>query len=1129
MSTWRLPLVATVVIALGTNPAFAEDKIQFDIPEQEADTALLKFAQQAGIPVLFPADRFPNVTARALKGEYTITDGLDALLGGTNIRASVDARGQLIIRGIPDEERERGEDSSKRESDGSRDGLFAAIAAFLSGTGDGTPGRRKDTTPGGQAIVEEVVVTGTRIQRTGMQTPIPVTTIAADELDAMTTGTLIEGVGRLPQYFGNETPNSPGSWFTRGGYGNLNLRGLGINRTLTLLDGRRMISSTAFGGVDINVFPEAMITRFETVTGGASAAYGSDAVAGVTNFVLDTGFTGLSAHAQGGATDRGDSDNSEVSLAFGIEIGDRAHLLVSGELFDRDGVHDYEGRDWYRAWGTVPDADGMLVIRPDVVSRNASFDGLILAPGSSLDGLQFHADGSVSPFEQSDTTYSPSNLPIGRPSARQSITNGGSGDDLGAEVDTLMPDVERDSLFAYFDFDLSDRLTIYGQAIRGSNRTNRFNDPRGSLQGAPTAITIFQDNAFLPDSIRETMTEEGLESFTLRRMGSKEDIGADVRLWDESVMRSFTAGFSLEIERDGAFDGWTVDGYYQLGDNDRKWRQKGLRVDRVHAAVDAVTDPETGEIVCRTTLFSDHFAECVPLNLFGRGNASAPAIEWVVGNDAGERITTPLFFADTGFDLGMTDSYVSEEAKVNITEMRQRLFELSASGDVADGWAGPISLAAGLSWREDEILQVVRDSTNTSSDHSNGHPVLCDSDPLAIEIGLRGVSQPDCLNTVGMQFSKVSNIRGKGSVTEAFTETFVPLVADRPGMELATLGLAARWADYSGSGSVWAWKGGLDMQITLGFRLRATRSRDVRAANLSERFDKTGGIDAVHDPRLDETYNVTRFSGGNPAVEPEEADTLTAGLVYQPSFAEGLSFSFDWYEIEIDGAIGQLGTQAVINRCEEGAQDLCALITRNVADDRLILVGDLFINIDQAKVRGRDLEIAYRRDVSWMGSNAQSFQARLFASWLDENSEILAGARRINRAGQTGIEQSTGTAYELPDFKATANISYSNGPFAAFLQGHYIGGGIMEAGLVEGVDIESNAVDSAFYTDLRLAYTFDRPGADIEVFANINNVFDEDPPVTPYYGPFLGHVVQTNSGLFDLLGRSYVAGFRVSL
>lgn len=975
-----------------------------------------------------------------------------------------------------------------------------------------------------QTPVEEVVVTGTRIQQSGMQTPVPVTVVDAGELEAMAPGNLVEGISRLPQFFANQTPTSNDGWFVRGGYGNLNLRGLGINRTLTLLDNRRMISSTAFGGVDINVFPEAMIERVETVTGGASAAYGTDAVAGVANFILDTDFTGLRTHLQTGQTSRDDADHYELSVAFGTEIGPRAHLLLSGERFHQDGVHDYSDRDWYQGWGTVPDENGMLRIRPRVVSRNSTFDGLIIAPDTPLHGLAFRPDGSLEPFVTSDTSFGP----LGAPPARQSIVNGGSGDDLGAEVQTIMPDNERESVFAYFDFDVTDNLTVYAQAIYGENKTNRFNTPRGSLQGTPTAITIFADNAFLPEEIRAIMTDPAapIPSFTLRRMGSKEDIGRDIRLWDDNEMKSFTAGFALTLDNEGRFDGWQIEGYYQRGDNERRWYQHGLRVDRIHAAVDAVES--NGEIVCRTTLFSDYFEGCRPLNLFGRGRASPEAIDWVVGNDPGEPITTPLYFSDTGFALGLVDSYVAEPAKVNITEMDQNLFEFTASGQIAEGWAGPISLALGVSYRDEEIFQIVRDSTNRSSDHDNGHPVLCDTDPLAIEIGLRGVSPPDCTNTVGIQYSKVSNIMGKLSVREAFAETYVPVVAERPLMRSMTLGVAVRWADYSGSGDVWAWKTGLDMQIVEPFRFRVTKSRDVRAANLAERYDKTGGAFNIFDPRLGIQTNITGFSNGNPNVRPEEADTVTAGFIYQPELAEGLSISFDWYQVDIEDAIGQLGYEAVVRRCEEGAVDLCRLVTRDPVTERVILVGDVVLNIDEARVRGKDLEVLWRRDVAWSGGDGESFQARLLASWLDENSETLAGTRKIDRAGQTGMEQTTGIAYQLPDFKAILNLSYRTGPFDVFLQGRYIGSGTVENGLVEGVDIESNRVDSAFYTDLRFGYTREVRGSTLELFAHVNNLLDEDPPITPYFSPFLGYAIQTNPGLFDLLGRTYTAGIRFS-
>jgi len=198
-----------------------------------------------------------------------------------------------------------------------------------------------------------IVVTGSRLRTDGTQAPIPVTVVSGEALDTMGTSGLVEAVGTLPQFLGNQSVAAVQQaglggtgWFTRGGYGNLNLRGLGINRTLTLLNGHRVVSSSPFGGVDINVIPETMVQSVETVTGGASAAYGSDAVAGVVNFILDRNFTGLRASAQAGITERGDNRSHEVSLSYGTRIGDRGHLLISGEIAEQDGVHDNDDRDW---------------------------------------------------------------------------------------------------------------------------------------------------------------------------------------------------------------------------------------------------------------------------------------------------------------------------------------------------------------------------------------------------------------------------------------------------------------------------------------------------------------------------------------------------------------------------------------------------------------------------------------------------------------------------------------------------------------------------------------------------------------------------------------------------------------
>jgi len=975
----------------------------------------------------------------------------------------------------------------------------------------------------------QIVVTGSRLRTDGSQAPIPVTVVGEETLEAMGTSGLVEAVSSLPQFLGNQSVAAVQQsglggtgWFTRGGYGNLDLRGLGINRTLTLLNGHRVVSSSPFGGVDINVFPEAVVQSVETVTGGASAAYGSDAVAGVVNFILDRDFTGLRASGQVGATERGDSENYEVSLSFGTEIGQRGHLLISGEIAEQNGVHSFDEREWYQAWGAVAGQP-----YPNVVSANSSLNGVIFAPGTALNGLEFLPDGSgVTPFIRSGI----SSGATGTPTAVQSITNGGSGDYLGTDLFTIFPDAERNSIYAYADYELTDNLTVYAQYMRGQNKTFRYNDPSGSFNGTPTVATIFADNAFLPQSVRDTMAANNIASFTFRRIGSSEDLAPFVTLRDDNVMNSFAGGLTWDIATGGLFDGWQADAYYQYGRNVRTGYQNGIRVDRVFAALDAVdqglatTGVANGNIVCRATLFSDAFAGCEPLNLFGRGNAGEAALDYVTGYEPGTEITTPIYYADTGFERGDSFTFTTGEEKVNRTQITQHVAELDFNGDVVDLWAGPISLAFGGSFRREEILQLVEDESNPASDHANFRPVACSGQIP----GLRGVSQADCINSVGLQYSKVSNIIGAIDVYEAFAETLVPLIGDAGVIDGANLHLAGRWANYTGSGTVWAYRAGLDVDLLEFLKLRGTYSRDVRAANLSERFDRTGGAAVVDDPRTPqlEALNVTIFSGGNPEVSPEKADTFTVGAVIQPAVLPGFSLSVDYYDIQVKDAIGQLGTQAVLNGCLiDNVPELCDLVT--LVSDVPVLIGDVFINVNENRVRGLDLEANYTAPVSVLGGGEEDISARIFGSWLFENSRTLSNGTYIDRAGQTGIQQSDGAPYGLPHFRGTGILTYANGGFSTFLQGRYISPGTQENALG---DVPINEVDSAFYLDLRLTQGFEiAPGVEAEGFLAVTNLTDQDPPVTPYYSTFGPHALQTNSVLFDLLGRRYTIGLRFAM
>jgi iron complex outermembrane receptor protein len=980
-----------------------------------------------------------------------------------------------------------------------------------------------------------IVVTGSRLVTDGMTSPVPVTSVGSEELEAMDPGSLISSVSQLPQFYGNQTPNNS-NFFVRGGTGNLNLRGLGPNRTLTLLNGRRVPSSSAFGGADINLFPEAMIRGIETVTGGASAAYGTDAVAGVVNFLIDTNFTGLQADLQGSITERGDAESYETKLAFGMNIGDRGHLLLSASRAEQQGIHSLTSRDWYENYGAVNTGSAAAPYWQtfrDVRSIGGSLDGLIFAPGTAINGLAFDRNGNYAPLVPGAI----SNGTLG--SGGRSV---GAGEDLNGEVFTLWPDTDRYSVFAYGDYELTDNVTVFGQYMRGYNHQFQYNFPRGSLLGQPTGITIFQDNAFLPAALRQTMIDNNIASFNLRRVGSIEDFG-DVWYEDKTTQNVGTAGFTAEVGSDGFLGGWQVDGYYQYGHSRRVWDQHTLRIDRIFAAVDAVEDG-SGNIVCRVSTFTAGaaaFPGCQPLNLFGRGNATEGAVDYVLGNDPGLQIDTPLYFANLGL-TGDSLSYTSVDPKRNITTFKQHFAELAARGEVFDNWAGPVSLALGGSFRKESIYQVVQDTANQQSNHDGGYRP-CPSAAIAATYGLRGLNPPDCNNTVAFQFSKVSNIQGSADVWEAFAETLFPLLDTSDGVT-ANLNLAGRWADYSGSGTIWAYKGGIDINYRDAVRLRGTYSRDVRAGNLSERFDKTGGVANVTDPRTvaenpawgGQTYNTTIFSGGNPNIAPERADTYTAGVVIQPPFVPGLSVSADWYMVEIRDAIATVGVNEVPRRCfRESDPTFCALVTTDpTQNDKIILVGNQFVNVAQSKVEGIDAEIGYRANTNLFNADDESLSARLFMTWLLNRSDTGATGTVTRFDGLTGLAPDTGAQGLFPKFKATGNLTYRAGQFSLFLQGRLIGKGsktylISGAPAVEGVNIEDNTTPSVFYADLRLAYEFEIGNSTAEVFGAVTNLTDKSPPIEGTFSAFTGSSTQYNAGLFDVLGRRYTVGFKFKL
>ena len=996
-----------------------------------------------------------------------------------------------------------------------------------------------------EPAVQEVLVTGTRIQQTsGMDTPTPVAALSATEIEDMAPGSLTDAMVLLPQFYGSATAanfNGPNNgFFASPGGGSLNLRGIGAKRTLTLLDGRRVVSASIYGGPDINSFPEAMLRSVESVTGGASAAYGTDAVAGVINYILDTDFEGIDVHAQTGQSDRGDGDSKEFSVSFGTRIGERTHVLLSAEHFKQDSIETLEGREWYQGWGMLqlgsgssPDDPRLVPVR-NVVSTAASFDGVVIS-WNDADGQPvnvpgfgpsiFNPDGSLSPFELGTNVSSGSRA--------HSIASGGSGTDHNLDRVNVLPGARRTNAFAYLDHDFTDNLNVYVQGIFSDQELVAPNFggifcPATSGCLGNQGITIFADNAFLPQELREAMAANGIASFTMGRIGHSSDLAANSYVRQDTRTWSGTLGFKANVASEGFFNDWRIDGYYQFGKTEVDAAQEGgIRIDRIWLALDAVVDPDTGNIVCNASLVPNSaYSDCVPLNLFGRGRASKEAIDWVTGFDPGVAVTTTPYLP--GYPPE-TYSYIGDEHKHRLIDIEQEVVELSASGKVSDGWAGPISAAFGVHYRKESLDQKVQASQGNPSADPLNFNVVPGNDPA---LRIRGVPGGARNNSVEIQFSKVPFARGEYDIREVFSEALVPLYSGARWLDQLNFNGAVRWADYAGSGTIWTYKGGLDATFTDSFRLRGTYSRDVRAANLGERFDRTGGAGAVRDPRKPTTapnVPVTLVQGGNPEVEPEEADTYTVGFVYRPQWLPGFDLSVDWLSVDVAGSIEQFSAQEIVNACYiQGDQDQCAKITLD-ANGEFSLVNQTFQNVSRAKISGIDFEIGYARPVNFFGGD-ERLGVRLFATYLDENSTTNSAGVKTDRAGQVVTQPGSQVAYALPKWKATANVNYRRGPFRSFLQLRYIGKGVYDTQNGIGPNnwiVADNSIGSVTYVDARLSYEMPFGENSIELFGNVTNLFDREPPIAAIYDPATARPTQYNSSLYDIIGRRFAIGVNV--
>jgi iron complex outermembrane recepter protein len=1020
--------------------AKAEDSLKFHIAAQPMVPALKAFADQATMQLLYMHEAVESATANPVIGSFEKRDALTQLLRGTKLEVVFIADDAAAIR-------------PKSDAAATTRGASVILASIrlaqaVDSQSMGSSASAEAPAAASADVVEnlqEIVVTGSLISRAGFTAPTPVTTVDPHQLNLRPQ--LAESLRELPALRNSFGPQTHFGDVRSIGRAQMNLRNMGPQRTLVLLNGQRFVTSLDNGAPDVALFPTALVDRVEIVTGGASAAYGSDAVAGVVNFILDKDFTGLKAGLSSGISERGDNKNRSGNLAYGAKWGseDRGHVLMSYEASHRDGMLALD-RSWARRGvGLITYSDQTPpLVRLENVRRSDLNENGVIASGP-LRGTSFTANGLQRPFVYG-TGVTGTNM-IGGEGPLTAIGNLSN----GVPVDTQ-------AAYARLSYEVAPSWTVFAEANYGVTEVT----PDGGynyLIGAATAPRVQIDNAYLDPALRGRMVTAGLQSFQINKQYDFGHLTYDV----ETTVKRAVAGVEGQLGR------FKTDAYVTYGENDAHNVLAGMiNLVHLHRAADAVVNPASGQVVCRSTL-TDPTNGCVPYNIMALAGANNPAaIDYIRGDLVFDQITTQ-------FAGGVT-----------------------FSGDLFELPAGPLAAAFGGEFRRETY-------------EMNGDELSQRVNPIT---GAQG----------WWRSGSAPNVDGSSSSKGIFTEVAVPVLKDRPFAESLDLNAAVRLTDYRLSGSVTTWKAGGTWDVGAGVRLRATRSRDIREPTLGQLYAAGGGnpfslIDRVRG-HVTPTSGVQRFTRGNLELEPEAADTWTYGVVLTPPFMPGFALSIDRYDIDIGNAIAGLQPQATVDECARGVQIACASLVRNPAGT-LISIYDTTYNLATRRVAGYDVEARYRLPLNTFWASAPgALTFRALATYQGTDIRALPGATPINRAGETGIYAYPGE-FQLK-WRGTNSLTYSQDKWNATVSARYSGSGVRDVMWQSGVDIDNNEVPSAVYADLDIARDFAIRGVTGTVNFTINNVLDKDPLLV---GNDASDTVGfgTNSE-YDLIGRAFRLG-----
>jgi outer membrane receptor protein involved in Fe transport len=883
------------------------------------------------------------------------------------------------------------------------------------------------------------------------------------------------------------------------------------------VDSQRIVAGNVTGIVDLGLMPQMLIQRVDVVTGGASASWGSDAVAGVVNVITDKKFSGFKASIAGSITTYGDDPQMLFQAAGGTDFaGGKGHIEASAEYAYEGGIPGLpggigtsapSGRQWYAPKSLASYASpaatpaGMpqfYVIHNSQETQYGSPTALINA--GPLQGITFDANGQPTNFAYgvgpTGLQCTPSKAANG--ALTNCVSTFASGGDLSGTFaqNWLAFGVNRQNEYARVSYDLMPGVNVWGTVMLGNVITktslNNFfmstvNIACGNAAGGP--------NAFVPAAINALCVANKITSFPIGTANN--NIPPQRLLFTVRDMRRYTIGAN------GAFNllgmDWTWDSYYEHGETDTHLKSQNLNQPYYNAAIDSVVN-SSGIVVCRSALAQSE--GCQPYNPFVMASPNQAMLNWLFGGTHMTNVNGRL--------LGSSQ----------LSRYKQDAFSVSANTQPFSTWAGPVSLATGFEYRR-EYYNVIGDACSISN---------C-GDPLEIA------------NT-NWASSNFYNGTGKYHVAEGFVEFGVPLLKS-DGFGAVDLDLGGRATGYSTSGYVNTWKVGLTWDTPIeGLRFRAVQSRDIRAPNLSELYAAPKSqMQNVKNDFTNVTSTIQLVTLGNANLAPEKAQNTELGVVYSPEWLPGFTQSVDYFRIYVNGQIASFNSQNISDLCFQGLQTFCAAITTNPPGGNVQTLPYASINATPFNYSwtladGFDFETGYQTGLDFTDLPG-NFSFRSLITHMSRYTTFtgVPGTIPDNLAGSNvGNGGNLGTgAGVTPHWKAFVSQKYATDQWSLTFTERFISAGKIDNNYVlcsfgscplsttTHPTINENVMPSAFYLDLGGTYDI---ATGLQGYFKIDNLLNKDPPVSPG-GTAEGWNVDSN--LYDPYGRFYHVGIRINI